>query len=388
MFRFLAICITGVSLAATASAATIERAPFGTMADGRAVDIYTMTNDNGIQIRFLSYGGVVKEIQTPDRRGKLDNIVLGLDTLQQYESISATIHFGAIIGRYANRIGNAQFTLNGVTYHLEANNGPNTLHGGSNGFDRKLWDVSIVPVANGVGATLTYVSPDGEEHFPGTLKTIVTYTLTNDDAFRIDYEATTDKPTVVNYTNHSYFNLGGNGSGSVAGQMLLINADRFTPTDANATPTGEIVPVAGTPLDFREMTPIGARLRSSYEQLVLARGYDHNFVINRQGEGLAFAARAYDPGTGRLIDTFTTEPGIQVYTSNSLDGSVVGSSGTVYRQTEAFTLETQHFADGPNKPNFPTTVLNPGETFRSSTVFHFGTDAALPELTGTWPAPR
>jgi aldose 1-epimerase len=370
-------------LSGAASAATMERAPFGVMADGRAVDIYTMTNDQGIRIRFLSYGGIIKEIHAPDRGGALDNIVLGLDTLKQYETIGAKIYFGAIIGRFANRIGNARFTLDGKTYNLATNNGAHNVHGGRNGFDRKLWAVSAIPVDNGVGATLTYTSPDGDENFPGTLKTTVTYTLTNDNAFRIDYEASTDKPTVVNFTNHSYFNLGGDGSGSVADQMLLVNADTYTPTDSAAIPTGVIAPVAGTPLDFRELTPIGARLRD--EQLVLARGYNHNFIINRQqDDGLVFAARAHDPHTGRLIDCFTTEPGLQLYTCNAFDGSVIGSSGTAYRPMEAFTLETQHYPDSPNKPNFPTTVLRPGETFRSSTVFRFATDAAMPPKTGSW----
>jgi len=241
--------------------------------------------------------------------------------------------------------------------------------------------VSPSPAPEGVAATLSYVSKDGDQNFPGTLTTHVTYTLTNDNALRIDYVASTDKDTVINFTNHSYFNLVGNGSGSVADQLLLVNADRYTPAGSDQIPTGEIAPVEGTPLDFRQMMPIGARLNSAFQQMVYAHGYDHNFVLNqRGGDNVTFAARAYDPRIGRVIDCFTTEPGVQVYTSNGMNGSIVGSSGTTYRQTEAFTLETQHFPDSPNKPNFPTTELKPGQDFHSTTVFRFATDASLPPL--------
>jgi aldose 1-epimerase len=363
-------------MAETANAAgTLDHAPYGTTQGGQAVSIYTMTNGHGLRVRFLSYGGVITEIDVPDRTGRLDGIVLGLRTLHEYETLSA--HYGAITGRYANRIGGAQFTLDGQTYHLIANNGASTLHGGPDALDKKVWDVVPVTVQNGVAATLSYVSKDGDQNFPGTLTTHVTYTLTDDNALRIDYLASTDKDTVVNFTNHSYFNLAGNGSGSVADQMLLVNADRYTPTGADQIPTGEIASVEGTPFDFRQMMPIGARLHSALQQMVYAHGYDHNFVLNRQpGEGMTFAARAYDPRTGRMIDCFTTEPGLQVYTANGLNGSVVGSSGTTYRQTEAFTLETQHFPDSPNKPNFPSTELKPGQEFHSTTIFRFGTDAS------------
>jgi aldose 1-epimerase len=315
----------------------------------------------------------------PDRTGRLDNIVLGLRTLRDYETLPG--HFGAITGRYANRIGAAQFTLNGQTYHLIANNGPNTLHGGPNALDHRVWTVSALTVPDGVAATLSYVSPDGDQNFPGTLTTHVTYTLTKDDVLQIVYLASTDNDTVINFTNHSYFNLAGNGSGAVADQLLLVNADRYTPTGPDQIPTGEILPVEGTPLDFRQMMPIGARLHSAFQQMVYARGYDHNFVLNKpSGGGMAFAARAYDPRSGRIIDCFTTEPGVQVYTSNGMNGSVVGSSDTTYRQTEGFTLETQHFPDSPNNPNFPTTELKPGQEFRSTTIFRFATDTPLPPL--------
>jgi aldose 1-epimerase len=367
----------GVTSETATAAATLDHAPYGTTQGGQAVDIYTMTNNHGLRVLFLSYGGVITEIDVPDRRGRLDNIVLGLRTLREYETLSA--HYGAITGRYANRIGRAQFTLNGQTYHLIANNGPNTLHGGPDALDKKVWNISPVQVQNGVAATLSYVSRDGDQNFPGTLTTHVTYTLSDDDALQIDYEASTDKDTVINFTNHSYFNLAGNGTGSVADQMLLVNADRYTPSGPDQIPTGELAPVEGTPLDFRQMMPIGARLHSTFQQMVYARGYDHNFVLNKSpSNGISFAARAYDPSSGRVLDCFTTEPGLQIYTSNGLNGSVVGSSGTTYRQTEAFTLETQHFPDSPNKPNFPTTELKPGQDFHSTTIFRFTTDASLP----------
>jgi len=376
----IAAALTATIAGRTANAAAaLDHAAYGTTQGGQAGEIFTMTNDHGLRVRFLSLGGVITEIDVPDRTGRLDNIALGLKSLRDYETLPG--HFGAITGRYANRIGGAQFTLNGQTYHLIANNGANTLHGGPNALDRQVWTVSPTQAPDGVAATLSYVSPDGDQNFPGTLTTHVTYTLGNDNALRIDYVASTDKDTVINFTNHSYFNLAGNGTGSVADQLLLVNADRYTPTGPDQIPTGEIASVEGTPLDFRQMLPIGARLNSAFQQMVYARGYDHNFVLNqRPGDGTTFAARAYDPRTGRVMDCFTTEPGVQVYTSNGMNGSVVGSSGVTYRQTEAFTLETQHFPDSPNKPNFPTTELKPGQEFHSTTIFRFATDAPLPPL--------
>jgi aldose 1-epimerase len=376
----IAAALASAMMSRTANAdTTLDHVLYGTTQDGQAVDIYTMTNEHGLRVRFLSYGGVITEINTPNRAGRLDNIVLGLGTLREYETLPG--HFGAITGRYANRIGGAQFTLNGQTYHLIANNGPNTLHGGPNALDHRVWTVSPLTTPNGVAATLSYASPDGDQNFPGTLTTQVTYTLTNDDVLQIVYVASTDKDTVINFTNHSYFNLAGNGSGSITDQLLVVNADRYTPTGPDQIPTGEIAPVEGTPLDFRQMIPIGARLHSAFQQIVYARGYDHNFVLNKPTGGvMTFAARAYDPRSGRLIDCFTSEPGVQVYTSNGMNGSIVGSSGTTYRQTEGFTLETQHFPDSPNKPNFPSTELKPGQEFRSTTIFRFATDASLPPL--------
>src|SRR5271163_2009843 len=269
------------------AAATLDHKPYGTTQGGQAVDIFTMTNDHGLSVRFLSFGGIITEIDVPDRTGRLDDVVLGLRTLREYETLPG--HFGAITGRYANRIGGAQFTLNGQTYHLIANNGANTLHGGPNALDRQIWTVSPTPTPDGVAATLSYVSKDGDQNFPGTLTTHVTYTLTNYDALQIAYVASTDKDTVINFTNHSYFNLAGNGSGSVADQMLLVNADTYTPSGPDQIPTGEIAPVAGTPLDFRQMMPIGTRLNSAFQQMVYAHGYDHNFVLNlHPGDSVAF----------------------------------------------------------------------------------------------------
>jgi aldose 1-epimerase len=361
------------------AAGTLEHAPYSKTQGGQAVDIYTMSNDHGMRVRFLSYGGVITEIDVPDRAGRVDNVVLGQRGLLEYETLLG--HFGTITGRYANRIASAQFTLNGQTYHLIANNGPNTLHGGPNALDHQVWTVAPETAQNGVATSLSYVSKDGDQGFPGTLTTKVVYTLTDDNALRIDYTATTDKDTVVNFTNHSYFNLAGNGSGSVENQLLLINADRYTPTGPDQIPTGEIASVDGTPFDFRQIMPIGARLRSTFQQMLYAHGYDHNWVLNKgAGEGPAFAARGYDPRTGRVVDCLTTEPGVQVYTGNGLNGSIIGSSGTTYRQTAGFTLETQHFPDSPNKPNFPSTELKPGQEFHSTTVYRFSTDAALPPI--------
>lgn len=359
-----------------ARAATISKASFGTTQDGKPVDLYTMASRRGMTVKFMSYGGVITEIDVPDRHGRSANVVLGFKTLQDYEGGKG--YLGALVGRYANRIAKGRFELDGNAYQLALNNDPNALHGGPRGFSKQVWDVQ--PGSGGgpaVAATLSYVSADGEEGFPGTLTLHVTYTLTDANELRIHYEATTDKDTVVNFTNHSYFNLAGNGSGSVEDERISIAADRYTPVDATLIPTGELAPVAGTPLDFRRPAAIGARLRVANEQLLRAHGYDFNWVLDG---GVAarprLAARAYDPKSGRVLECLTTEPGVQFYTGNSLDGSAVGSAGTVYRQTEAFTLETQHFPDSPNHVGFPTTELTPGQTFESTTVFHFSTGAS------------
>ncbi len=342
---------------------------FGTTASGETVHRYTMTNASGASLSFLSLGGIVTEINVPDRHGRLGNVNLGCSSLADYETRSP--YFGALIGRYANRIGGARFTLDGVEHVLAANAGGNGLHGGTKGFDKVIWSVE----PDGDNAfRLAYVSPDGEEGYPGNLSVSVTYAWTDDNVFSIDYEATTDKATVLNLTNHAYFNLAGAGNGRIEGHILTLNADRFTAADTNSIPTGEILDVAGTPFDFRAAAPIGARLRANHPQVIAGRGYDHNFIINRDDNGLAFAARAYEPTTGRIMEVETTQPGIQLYTGNFLDGTLNGAEGRAYRQGDAFCLETQHFPDSPNRPHFPSTVLRPGETWYSTTTHRFFTD--------------
>ncbi|HTU54316.1 MAG TPA: aldose epimerase family protein [Acetobacteraceae bacterium] len=368
---FLAATCAGA--ARPAHAGGLTGAPFGTLPDGSAVTKYTMKNAHGLTVSFITLGGCITAIEAPDRTGHFADIVLGHHGLAGYGSNAP--YFGAIIGRYANRIAKGAFALDGRTYHLPINNGVNSLHGGTTGFHLQIWKVTPETVQNGVAARLTYTSPDGEDGYPGTLDVTVTYTLEDSNALRIDYAATTDKPTVLNLTNHSYFNLRGNGSGSALGELVQINADRYTPTDATQIPTGEIAPVAGTPMDFRTPTPIEARIRSPFEQLLLAHGYDHNWVLNKPAPGaLAFAAEARDPATGRRLRVFTTEPGLQFYSGNYLDGTVLGSSDTLYRQGDGFALETQHYPDSPNHPHFPSTELKPGQTFRSTTIFRFSTD--------------
>ncbi|MEA2736732.1 MAG: aldose 1-epimerase [Acetobacteraceae bacterium] len=379
--RYGTILLIGAAMTmgvCSARAATIAKSSFGTTRDGKPVDLYTMTNQHGMTVKFMSYGGVITEIDVPDRHGRTADVVLGFKTLRDYETKSATVYFGALIGRYANRIAKGTFALDGKSYQLAVNNGANSLHGGAKGFDKQVWDVHADPASGtAASATLTYVSRDGEENYPGTLTLHVTYTLTEANELRIRYQATTDKDTVVNFTNHSYFNLAGNGSGSVEDQRVSIAAARYTPIDAGLIPTGELAPVAGTPLDFRRPTAIGARLRTANEQMLRAQGYDFNWVLDGGVTSRPRpVARAFDPKSGRVLECLTTEPGLQLYTSNFLDGSMTGSAGTIYRQTEAFTFETQHFPDSPNHPDFPTTLLKPGQTFDSTTIFRFSTGAS------------
>ncbi|RKU00310.1 galactose-1-epimerase [Burkholderia sp. Nafp2/4-1b] len=373
----LCACTTFCALARAASASpdvSISRADYGTTAAGQAVSQYTLANARGVTLKVITYGGIVTTLEVPDRTGKVADIVLGFDPLRDYEAHNGNIHFGALIGRYANRIAHGRFTLDDNTWTLPVNDPPNTLHGGPDSFDAKVWTVTGTHRdGNGASVTLRYTSPDGENGFPGTLTTDVTYTLTRDNLIRIDYRATTDKDTVVNLTNHSYFNLAGQGAGSIERQLIEIAASRFTPTDAASIPTGQLASVTGTPMDLRELTPIGAHLRDGYAQLVSAHGYDQNWVLDQGGQAApAFAARAYDPASGRLLEVYTTQPGLQFYTSNGLNGSVAGKGGTVYRQTDAFALEAEHFPDSPNHPSFPTTVLKPGQTLHEVTVWKVG----------------
>ena len=362
-----------IASAVLMNAATVKRSDFGRTRDGVAVSLYTLTNQNGVEARITNYGGIVVGLKTPDRTGASADIVLGFDSVEGYQANPGPF-FGALIGRYANRIGHARFSLNGVDYKIDKNDGENTLHGGARGFDKRVWTARELP---GGGLELAYLSKDGEEGFPGNLQATVTYHLTDANELRIDYAATTDKPTVVNLTNHSYFNLKGAGSGDILGHLLTLHADRFTPVDAGLIPTGELRAVAGAPFDFRKPEAIGSRIEQNDEQLRLGHGYDHNWVLNRGADaGLFLAARVEEPSSGRVLEVLTRQPGIQFYTGNFLDGTIHGKGGAVYGRRSGFCLETQHFPDSPNKPRFPSTELKPGQTFASTTVFRFSTTAA------------
>jgi aldose 1-epimerase len=370
--RFLLLILSWLMCAALLGAQTasskagVQSQPFGSV-DGRAITLYTLTNAHGMEVRAMNYGGIIVSIRVPDRNGQFADVVLGHETLDGYRPNPP--FFGAIVGRYANRIADGTFKLDGETYTLPKNDGPNTLHGGDKGFDKQVWDAE--PLKGRAGVAFSYFSRNGDEGFPGNLRVKVTYTLTNANALEIDYEATTDKATPINLSNHSYFNLKGEGNGDILDHEIMINADRFTPVDKNLIPTGELRPVKGTPFDFTKPTKIGARIDDNYEQLVLGHGYDHNFVINRQGGGLVLAARVYEPTTGRTLEVSTTQPGVQFYTGNFLDGTITGKQGHVYKRRYGFCLETQHFPDSPNHPSFPNTILRPDETFHQKTVFKF-----------------
>jgi len=348
---------------------SIRKADFGTTPEGEQVEVYTLTNPHGLEARIMNFGAILLSLLVPDKDGKLDDIVLGFESLDPY--FVNEPHFGAIIGRYANRIAKGKFWLDGSEYILAKNNGPNTLHGGVKGFDKVLWQATSAEIENGVALSLRYTSKDGEEGFPGNLDVQVVYTLTDTDELSIDYQATTDKATPVNLTSHSYFNLAGRQSPSALAHEIYINADRFTPVDGNLIPTSESRPVEGTPLDFRMSTPLGARIGEPYEQLLLARGYDHNFILNRRGSGLELAARVHEPITGRILEIETTEPAMQLYSGNFLNGTLTGKQGRVYQQRAAVCFETQHFPDSPNQAAFPSTILRPGEKYHSKTVQRF-----------------
>jgi aldose 1-epimerase len=349
---------------------TLTRAPFGKTAEGTPVELFTLTNANGLEVRAINYGGIIVSLKTKDRTGKLGDVVLGYDDLAGY--LKQSPYFGAIVGRYGNRIAKGQFTIDGKTYTLAKNNGPNHLHGGIRGFDKVVWKAEPFQKADTVGLVLTHTSPDGDEGYPGTLQARVTYTLNNQDELRVDYHATTDKPTHVNLTQHTYFNLAGDGTRDILGHELSIAADRYTPVDDTLIPTGELAPVQGTPFDFRKPTAIGARIGADDAQLKNGKGYDHNFVLNRTGAGLVPVVRVLEPSTGRTLDIATMEPGVQFYSGNFLDGTIKGKGGHVYKQRYGFCLETQHFPDSPNHPKFPSTLLRPGKAYETSTVFTFG----------------
>lgn len=345
----------------------IKKQTFGRTAIGESVDIYTLTNANGMEARIMTLGATVVSLKVPDRQGKIADVVLGYEDFDGY--LKNASFFGVIVGRFGNRIGKGQFSLNGKQYTLAKNNGENTLHGGIKGFDKVVWKGSEIKSTDGAGLSLSYLSKDGEEGFPGNLSVTVVYTLTNNNELRIDYSATTDKATVINLTHHSYFNLAG--EGTMLNHELMINADTFTPVDPGLIPTGELRGVKGTPMDFIRSAVIGARIDQPDEQLTFGKGYDHNWVLNNHTGRLALAARVYEPVSGRVMEVLTTEPGIQFYSGNFLDGSVTGKGGQVYKQRYGFCLETQHFPDSPNKPAFPSTVLKPGQKYRTSTIYKF-----------------
>jgi aldose 1-epimerase len=345
------------------------RQPFGVTKDGKNVDLYTLTNKNGMEAKITNYGGILVSLLAPDRNGKMADIVLGYDTLAQY--IADNPYFGALIGRYGNRIGKARFTLNGVEYTLPANDGTNCLHGGVKGYDKVVWKGEEAPSQDGPALHLSYASPDGEEGFPGALMVDVVYTLTNANELKIEYRAVSDKPTVVNLTHHSYFNLAGEGSGTILDHILRIDADQFTAVDSGLIPTGELRPVEGTPLDFRTPTKIGERINADYEQLKLGRGYDHNWVLRKNTNALAVVATVEEPTSGRMMDVLTTEPGVQFYSGNFLTGKQVGKHNHPYIYRSGLCLESQHYPDSPNHPEFPSTILEPGQKYSTTTVYKF-----------------
>jgi aldose 1-epimerase len=349
----------------------ISSTAYGTTPEGEAVEAYTFSNANGVEVQAISLGGIITSLRVPDRTGALGNVVLGLGSLDAY--LAGHPYFGAIIGRYGNRIEEGTFTLDGTEYALAVNNDPNHLHGGVKGFDKVIWAAEPFEREGASGVVFTYTSPGGEENYPGTLDVQVTYTLTDDNELIFDYEATTDAATPVNLTQHSYFNLAGDGRGDILSHELMLNADRFTPITETLIPTGELRPVEGTPFDFTEPTAIGARIDQDDEQLRFGLGYDHNFVLNREGEGLQLAARVRENTSGRVMEVYTTEPGIQFYSGNFLDGTLANRVGGTYDYRTGFCLETQHFPDSPNQPGFPSTILRPGETYTTRTSYVFST---------------
>ncbi|WP_369070315.1 aldose epimerase family protein [Kineococcus terrestris] len=380
-----AVCLLAATGAGAASAAPdhdrrgghhgghragVSAEAWGTTPDGTPVERWTLVN-GGMTVRVLTYGGIVQSLEVPDARGEVENVVLGFDDLEGYvTSNNPGPYFGAVIGRYGNRIAGGTFTLDGVQHQLPLNDGPNTLHGGTDSFDKRVWRATPLPGRAQVGLRLELTSPDGDQGFPGELQAAVTYSLDRHQQLRVDYEATTDAPTVVNLTQHTYWNLAGEDSGTIYDHELTIDADAYTPVDDTLIPTGEIAPVAGTPMDFRRATPVGERIRQPFEQILRGQGYDHNWVLDRDSEdGLEDAAELRDPDSGRTLRIATTEPGLQFYSGNFLDGTLVGTGGSVYRQGDGLALETQHFPDSPNQEQFPSTVLRPGETYESTTVF-------------------
>ncbi|MGB2642587.1 MAG: aldose epimerase family protein [Candidatus Acidiferrum sp.] len=348
------------------ASAHVDKSTFGKLADGTEVEAYTLYNARGASAKVITYGATLTELHVPDKNGKMGDVVLGFDNLEGY-SEGPHPFFGATIGRYGNRIARGKFTLDGKEYQLAINNAPNSLHGGPNGFDKRVWKAEPLKVNDGAAVRFTYLSKDGEENYPGNLHVSVVYTLTNANELKLQYSAETDKDTVVNLTNHSYFNLSGTGEGNILKYVLYLNADKYTPVDSTLIPTGEIASVANTPLDFRKPTEIGAHIG----EIQGIGGYDHNFVLNGKTGTLRLAARVTDPASGRVMEVWTTQPGVQFYSAIGLNGSIKGKGGVAYEKYGAICLETQHFPDSPNHPNFPSTVLKPGEHFHSETIYKF-----------------
>lgn len=353
----------------------ITKASFGQMPDGTPIELYTLRNSKGAEADIMTYGGIVQQLKMPDRNGNVADVVLGFDNLNGYTSdtyLKNCAYFGALIGRYGNRIGGAQFTLNGTTYTLAKNNNGNTLHGGIKGFDKVVWKAVKADVGpEGPRLELSYFSKDGEEGFPGNLNVTATYTLTDENALKLEFKATTDKPTVVNLTHHSYFNLRGQGNGDILSHVVYINANQTTPVDKELIPTGTFADVTGTPFDFRTPAPIGARINDPDPILQYGPGYDHNWVLNKRLGKFGLAARVTEPTTGRVMEVWTDQPGLQFYAGNFLDGTITGKDGKVYQRRTGFCMEPQHYPDSPNKPNFPSTVLNPGDTYHCTIVYKF-----------------
>ncbi|HEX3627283.1 MAG TPA: aldose epimerase family protein [Verrucomicrobiae bacterium] len=361
--------------AENAAQASITHEPFGTTQDGQAVEIYTLKNNNGMVVRIITFGGIIQTIKVPDKNGQMGDVALGYDTLDGY--LTNSPYFGALIGRYGNRIAKGHFSLDGKDYTIFTNNVPNTLHGGRIGFDKRVWKVdrAVVSKRGNPELVLSYTSPDGEEGYPGTLQVTATYTLlAAENTLRLRFKATTDKDTVVNLTGHSYFNLAGQGQGTILDHVVYIDADKYTPVDSTLIPTGEIAPVDGTPFDFRKPTAIGARINDDNEQLKFGGGYDHNFVMNHPMDKLGLDARVTDPKSGRVFEIWSTSPGLQFYSGNFLDGTIIGKGGAVYVHRGAFAMEPQHYPDSPNQPSFPSTVLHPGDVYHNAIVYKFSVD--------------
>lgn len=371
LFAFFLILLILSPLVVAVAQPAISKAPFGKTKDGESVDLYTLRNRNGMETKITNYGGIVVSLTAPDASKKFADVVLGYNDLDSYMNPPFP-YFGAIIGRYGNRIAKGRFTLNGHEYKLAVNNGENHLHGGLKGFDRVVWTAQETKSAAGPALSLTYVSKDGEEGYPGNLRVTVVYTLTNNNELKIDYTASTDNDTVINLTHHSYFNLAGEGNGDILNHLVMLKASQFVPTDAGSIPTGELKNVAGTPFDFRSGgDSIGKRINQDDQQLKFGNGYDHTWVIDGKAGELRMAAAVYEPTTGRGMQVWTTEPGVQFYTGNFLDGSRPGKSGKPYPRRSGFCLETQHYPDSPNRPNFPTTTLRKGATYHSTTIYRF-----------------